>query len=892
MTFMPTLHDEHARGRALSALYRDKASQIQAQGAAIAHRAAYGDTGPGPWRSIGPRNINGRVKCLAVHPTNADVVYAGAAGGGVWKTDDGGRSWRPLGDGFESLAIGGLAVATPDTLYAATGEGVIAGRYGIDHNFPGVGLYVSRDGGVTWTKRDGLLNRRVTRMLASPSNSPWLAVAGRSGLELSTDDGGAWALLHEGEISDAVLSPAEPGVLYFCVHLDGLYRLEGVPASLRIRKLAGPVSGDAAEWPKVDVGRRGPHGGAFLVVKVGATVWQTTDGGALWTMLPPSGAQVYPGWCNVVAVDPDDEQSIFAGGIHLFHGPSPWTQLTPQSADPRDGLHADHHALVFAPSNPAIVYNANDGGVYRSDDRGRHWRKVSNGLVITQFYDVGSWATDSAVLGGGGQDVGTSFTTGGLTWTKIPVLADGMYFVIDHDDPRVMYFETQDTGLCKSTDGGQTSKAVTDGLQGGRPRTGVIAMDPQDARVLFTGTTQVYMTRDRCQTPWKPVSNELRSYVSAIAISATDPRRIYMGTGNTYYRTGAGRVFRSDNGCLGETVNNWTERTSILPSERPVMDIAVDPGNKDRVVVVYGSAGLASSDSLFLSENGGNTWRAAATGLPRVSVNAVVFDASDRQTIYAGTDLGVYRTTDGGRSWHVFDRGIPHVPVSDLDLDGARRILYAATMGRGMYRLSVGADERSVDLYVRDSVLDTGDRATVPAGVFNPLLPTERVFWWQSPDVKVVSEPSPRERLDGVEFDLDIPDRPPDPTGPAVVYLQIHNRGWEEARDVHACVFHATGALPLLVRPLTSPDFDPGPGSPWVRVGPAVRVPRVEPMRPEIVSWTWRMPAAAGPAARLLAVVSCEQDPVVLTGTDIATLVRSDKHLCLKAWTPPDPPHS
>src|SRR5262244_3012789 len=120
---MPTLRDEQARGRALSALYRDKASQIQAQAAAIAHRAAYGRTGPGPWRSIGPRNINGRVKCVAVHPENADVVYAGAAGGGVWRTDDGGRSWRPLGDAFDSLAIGGIAVVAPNTVYAATGEG-------------------------------------------------------------------------------------------------------------------------------------------------------------------------------------------------------------------------------------------------------------------------------------------------------------------------------------------------------------------------------------------------------------------------------------------------------------------------------------------------------------------------------------------------------------------------------------------------------------------------------------------------------------------------------------------------------------------------------------------------------------------------------------------------
>src|SRR5215510_10352045 len=205
---MPDLREERVRGQSLSRLYQDKVNRVRAQAKAIPHRAAYGVTGPGPWRSVGPRNINGRIKCLAVHPDQADVVYVGAASGGVWKTVDGGRSWRPLGDDFDCLAIGAIAVMPPDTVYAATGEGVIAGRYGLDHNFPGVGLYVSPDGGVTWAKRDGLVSRRVTRMLASPSNPPWLAVAGRSGLELSTDDGQTWTLVQEGEISDAVMSPS------------------------------------------------------------------------------------------------------------------------------------------------------------------------------------------------------------------------------------------------------------------------------------------------------------------------------------------------------------------------------------------------------------------------------------------------------------------------------------------------------------------------------------------------------------------------------------------------------------------------------------------------------------------------------------------------------------
>ena len=183
--------------------------------------------------------------------------------------------------------------------------------------------------------------------------------------------------------------------------------------------------------------------------------------------------------------------------------------------------------------------------------------------------------------------------------------------------------------------------------------------------------------------------------------------------------------------------------------------------------------------------------------------------------LYAGTDLGVYRTTDAGQTWHVFDHGIPHVPVTDLHLDGTRGLLYAATMGRGMYRVCVdpAAEERPVDVYLRDSVLDTGDRSIVPDGVPNPLRPSEHVYWWQSPDVKVVPAASRRDPLDGVEFDLDLPDDPPEPSRPAVVYLQIHNRGWETARDVHARVFYTTAAgLPHLAGPLKPPGFESGTG--------------------------------------------------------------------------------
>src|SRR5215204_5568844 len=179
--------------------------------------AGYSPAGPGtPWFSIGPRNINGRVKCLAVHPTDENTVYAGAASGGVWKTTDAGQSWRPLWDTQESLAIGSIAIAVSDTntIYAGTGEGVIAGTYGSGHNFPGAGVYVSTDGGVNWIQRSAVVNRRITRVLVSQTDTNRVYVAGQSGFELSTDAGVTWTTLRTGQISDAAIDPNDANTLY------------------------------------------------------------------------------------------------------------------------------------------------------------------------------------------------------------------------------------------------------------------------------------------------------------------------------------------------------------------------------------------------------------------------------------------------------------------------------------------------------------------------------------------------------------------------------------------------------------------------------------------------------------------------------------------------------
>jgi hypothetical protein len=871
--------DDHELLRIREEALNAKAHMIRRQQRNAAHKAAYDPAGAGsPWFSIGPRNINGRVRCVAVDPTNADIVYAGAASGGVWKSIDGGLTWRPLWDNQESLAIGAIVIAptATGTIYVGTGEGV-SSIYGSGHNFPGSGLYVSTNSGATWTRRATATNRRVTQVLVSPTDVNRIYVAGLSGFERSTDGGVTWTMLRAGTITDAAQDPNTANTLYICINNDGVYK--STDGGDIFNKLSNAPSGVSANWLKISIGKSGAHASNFLVVRNGsAQIYTSTDGGVNWTNVSAAGSG-WVGWADLIAVAPDDENVILAGGVGLqrsSNSGSIWTSLS--------GLHSDQHMAVFAPSNTNVVYECNDGGLYRSDDKGQTWREVSNGMVITQFYNAGSWLQFSNVIGGGTQDQGTNITTSGLTWKNI-YGSDGGYLVIDPSDPRVMYAESQSTNIEKTTDGGQTWVPKTAGLLGSTPWVGVIAMDPNNSSKLFTGTDRVFRTLNALATGWSQSSQLLGQMVSAIAVAPSDSNRVYAGTGDLYQRAGQGKVFRSDDG--GNT-QPWTDESTALPTTRPVMSIAVDRNNRDRVCVCYGATSGAVGGHVFYSTDGGNTWNDISGDLPDISVNAVVFDPNQLNTIYVGTDVGVFRTTNSGTNWQAFDNGIPNVVITDLVLDAATSMMYASTFGRGMYKLNitVGLVKPEVDLYVRDDVLDTGERFPSPSDEPNPVDPTDQVYWWESPDIKVNAPPfyTPPLVFDGVNFDVDLQHQDPLRNQLNRFYLQVHNRGWRTTNNVSVAAFFAdaSAGLPPLPNPLTPPDFNLNSTTSWQPVGLAQTIPTLEPNRPVIVSWDWTVPTTAATHSCLLAVVSSSDDPITTSETDVNVLVDTEKRVCLK----------
>ena len=269
-------------------------------------------------------------------------------------------------------------------------------------------------------------------------------------------------------------------------------------------------------------------------------------------------------------------------------------------------------------------------------------------------------------------------------------------------------------------------------------------------------------------------------------------------------------------------------------------------------------------------------------------IYAVALDPNDTNTIYVGTDAGVYRTTNLGANWEAFDNGIPNVVITDLHIDITQNLLFTATFGRGMYKLNIapGGTEPPVDLYLRDSLLDTGERFPSPSNLPNPNDISDQVYWWESPDIKVNVIPyyTPDAVFDGVEFDDDVIHDDPIRDEVNRFYLQVHNRGWQETSNVRVRAFYAdaSAGLPPLPNALIPPDFNLTSTVDWQPIGPAKTVPLLEPNRPVIVSWDWTVPSTSATHSCLLAVVSSADDPITTTETNVNNLINSEKRACLK----------
>lgn len=686
------------------------------------------------WRNIGPSR-GGRANAIAGIPSQPLTYFAGYTGGGVWRTDNAGISWRNISDGFfRTGSIGAIAIAPsdPNVIYVGTGEHAIRGQ----SSSYGDGVYKSTDQGKTWVNVGLGATRQISAVRVHPNNPDVVYVAAQGdrwkgtaerGVYRSTDGGKSWTLVLKGEnltsgAAGLSMDPNNPRILY-----AAMWDHQRTPWYVR--------SG-------------GPGGG----------IWKTTDGGETWTRLT-EGLPKLMGNLDV-AVSPANPERVYAiieaekGGLYRSDDAGKTWRLLSEDrliqtrswyymdiiADPKnadvvwvmnapvlrsiDGgrtfqvvnaTHGDNHGLWINPENPNYIANANDGGASISLDGGKSWSTQDN-QPTAQFYHVTVDDDFPYKLYSGQQDNSSvvirsrsdGFMIGERDWwngagcesANIGVSAKRPRYVYGGCYQGIIDELDQETGLSRDIMAYPEMNLTepTDKTKYRFNWTAPIVVSMHDDNVIYHGGNVLLRSRDRGQS-WAPISGDLTRndksrqgwgggpitnegaggevYGTIVVIqeSPHDARTLYVGTDD-----GLVQLTR-DGGA------SWTNVTPPAAGDGLVNELEVSPHDPATVYVAFRKDRVGDpAPYVYRSTDYGRTWTLLVNGFRAGEpVRVVREDTERRGLLYAGTETGVYISYDGGARWQTFSGNLPVVPVTDLEVRHGD--LIAATEGRAFWIL-------------------------------------------------------------------------------------------------------------------------------------------------------------------------------------------------------------
>lgn len=670
----------------------------------------------------GPTNVGGRISDIEFNPEDTDIVYAGSATGGVFKSSDMGLTWSPIFDDQANLSIGDIGIDPNDgdVIYVGTGE-----PNGGHNNFPGGGMYKSTDAGQSWDMI-GLENTvSIGRIVVDPSNSDRVFVAAQGsyfttnperGVYRSDDGGQTWDnVLYINDstgIIDIVIDPINSDRLIAAAwerirrpdgsHLygasSGLYRsLDGGDNWIKIEGSAGIPDSDNEDVGRIGIALCATQPDVVYSMFTNGSYYsgfyKSTDFGVSWTNVDPDmeiedGTSSFSWYFGQVRVHPTNPDIVFAMDVAYMRSTNSgqsWPIIYGYDGGPWD-FHVDQHALAINPDDPNYIISGNDGGMNISSDGGVNFTKVAE-LPVTQFYEIGLDANNPQRLYGGTQDNGTNRTnTGGLNdWDNI-YGGDGFYVIVDYTNPNIIYAESQNGNLGKSTNGGNSFNWATNGISSDEPKnwSTPIAMDPVNPEILYYGTNHVYRTTNGADF-WTSISPDLTEgltgtragTVSTIAVSPQNSNIIWAGTSDSHVWV------TTTNGMI------WTDVSASLP-HRWVSRVVPDPDDENTAYVTFTGLKWADSEShVFRTTDAGVTWTDISSNLPEVPINAFAVDNTVSDYLFVGTDLGAYFSDDLGESWEYLNSELPLVTIYDFKVHPTANYLAIGTYGRSMYKMDL-----------------------------------------------------------------------------------------------------------------------------------------------------------------------------------------------------------
>jgi len=720
-------------------------------------------------RSIGPSGTSGRVAAIAAVPSDPDIVYVGAATGGVWKSTDRGTTWTPIFDNEATSSIGDIAIfaPNPDIVWVGTGEGNPRNSAGV-----GRGIWKSMNAGRDWSFVGLPNSERIHRILLHPTN-PDIAFAAAMGPTWSdgeergvfrTDDGGrTWTkILYVNQstgAADLVMDPANPNHLIAAMwdhrRLPWTFRSGGPGSGLHVTWDGGrnwKKATDKDGLPKGELGRIGlafarsnPSVVYALVEAAKSALLRSDDGGVKWrTVNDQPNVSSRPFYFSDIRVDPTNENRVYrvTGELDISEdGGKTFRTLAGFSH-----VHPDHHALWIEPTRGEYMINGNDGGVYFSENRGRTWRFVDN-LPLAQFYHVSLDNAQPFNVYGGLQDNGSwmgpsavwerpGFAGPGImawAWKTIG-FGDGFAALVDTKDPSYAYSMSQG-GYINRVD---LRTGEWKSIRPMRPADGTklrfnwnagIASDPFQSGTIYYGSQFVHKSTDRGNT-WTIISPDLttndttkqkqaesggltkdvtaaenHTTIMTIAPSPVKEGIIWVGTDD-------GNVQLTQDG--GRTWTNVGRNIRGVPAATWVPHVEASDKDAGTAYVVFDNHRRGDwTTYAFRTTDFGRSWVSIGAGIDGFA-HTIEDDPVEPNLLFVGTEFGLFVSTDAGRSWKKWRAGgFPTVPVHELAIHPRDHSLAIATHGRAMWILD---DLRPLRALARDAAV-----ATRPLTVFEPL---------------------------------------------------------------------------------------------------------------------------------------------------------------------------
>lgn len=635
-----------------------------------------------PWTNLGPTpgyyfaygNISGRTTTVQYDPNNPGVIYIGAAFGGVWKSTNGGNTWTAKTDFEASLSSGALAIDPTNTniVYYGTGEATYSGV-----SYYGRGLLKSTDGGETWTHYTGGLqaftyfSRIVVRpgfpnqLLAALGSRSSLSASG--GIYRSTNGGVTWSALVAGRADDVVFSPS--GDTAYAVGSGVGYRIStngGQTFSSSSALTMQTRNHIAISNSNPSILYAATHAGSSILV------FKSTDAGASFSQVAVgtnfSGSQAW--YDFYIHVNPFDPEFVYVGSIDIWRSTNGGTNFQNITNGYSGGyVHVDQHNVGFHPTNLDAMISVNDGGVWRSSDRGTSWTNLNSSLTLTQFYRITSDPSNASHILGGTQDNGTQRTMGTTNWAAA-FGGDGGEVCFHSQNPSRILGETQYNGIYRSTNGGASWSPSTSGLSGTAAWVGPILSHPDSADIFYTARQSVFKSVNG-GAHWSSISTGISGTIREMAISKSDPQIMFATIGFLVYRS-INRGY------------NWSLTSSGLPA-RTITSVTIHPDSANVVLLSFSGFGTGK---VYRSSNTGNAWTNITGNLPDAPTNNVLIHPTPGVYI-AATDVGVFITSNFGSTWAELAAGLPSTVAMNLDYHYATGKLRVGTHGRGVYETTL-----------------------------------------------------------------------------------------------------------------------------------------------------------------------------------------------------------